>query len=86
MYRLISLAIIIVWIAMFVPNRSYARDDGRFTNSPLKEWFDRLASRPLTPDKFEYGKSVIVSDHRLAIDQERVGRQRRGHRRHERKS
>ena len=22
-----------------------ARDDGRYTNSPLKEWFDRLASR-----------------------------------------
>ena len=28
-----------------VPNHSYARDDGRFANSPLKEWFDRLASR-----------------------------------------
>jgi hypothetical protein len=27
---------------VLVPNR---RDDGRFVNSPLKEWFDRLASR-----------------------------------------
>ncbi len=33
------------WIAMFAPSRLYARDDGRFTNSSLKEWFDRLASR-----------------------------------------
>jgi hypothetical protein len=45
MYRLISLAVVIVWVAMFVPSRLYARDDGRFTNSPLKEWFDRLASK-----------------------------------------
>jgi hypothetical protein len=45
MYRLISLAVIIVWTAVFVPNGLYARDDGRFTNSPLKEWFDRLASK-----------------------------------------
>ena len=44
MYRLISLAVIIVWIAGLVPIPLYARDDGRFTNSPLKEWFDRLAS------------------------------------------
>jgi len=43
-YRLISLAVIIVWIAIFVPSGLYARDDGRFTNSPLKPWFDRLAS------------------------------------------
>jgi hypothetical protein len=42
MYRLISLAVIIVCIAMFVPSRLYAHDDGRFTNSPLKEWSTAL--------------------------------------------
>jgi hypothetical protein len=30
---------------VFVPIHLNARDDGRFANSPLKEWFDRLASR-----------------------------------------
>jgi hypothetical protein len=30
-------------IAMF-PNRLSARDDGQFANSPLKPWFDKLAS------------------------------------------
>jgi hypothetical protein len=44
MYRLISFAVIIIWTVMFVPSCLYARDDGRFTYSPLKEWFDRLAS------------------------------------------
>jgi hypothetical protein len=58
MYRLISLAIIIVWIAAFVPSRLYARDDGRFTNSPLKEWFDRLASRNGLCCAFADGVSV----------------------------
>jgi hypothetical protein len=58
MYRLISLAIIVVWIATFVPSRLYARDDGRFTNSPLKEWFDRLASRNGLCCAFADGVSV----------------------------
>jgi hypothetical protein len=58
MYRLISLAVMMVWIAMFVPSRLYARDDGRFTNSPLKEWFDRLASRNGLCCAFADGVSV----------------------------
>ena len=58
MYKLISLAVIIVWAAMFVPSRLYARDDGRFTNSPLKEWFDRLASRNGLCCAFADGVSV----------------------------
>jgi hypothetical protein len=57
MYRLISLAVII-WIAVFVPSRLDARDDGRFTNSPLKEWFDRLASRNGLCCAFADGVSV----------------------------
>jgi hypothetical protein len=30
--------------AILVPVQQAARDDGRFANSPLKPWFDRLAS------------------------------------------
>ncbi|MFZ0148313.1 MAG: hypothetical protein WBG18_12880 [Xanthobacteraceae bacterium] len=39
------MAVVILCITLFVPNHSFARDDGRFANSPLKEWFDRLASK-----------------------------------------
>jgi hypothetical protein len=35
-----------------------ARDDGRFTNSPLREWFDRLASRNGLCCAFADGVSV----------------------------
>ncbi len=44
MYKL-TVAVAVLCVTVFVPNHSYARDDGRFANSPLKEWFDRLASR-----------------------------------------
>ena len=57
MYRLISLAVI-VWIAGLVPTFLCARDDGRFTNSPLKEWFDRLGSRNGLCCAFADGVSV----------------------------
>ena len=43
-YRL-TVAVVLFCITVLVPNPLYARDDGRFVNSPLKEWFDRLASR-----------------------------------------
>ena len=43
-YRL-TMAVVLLCITVLVPNQLYARDDGRFANSPLKEWFDRLASR-----------------------------------------
>src|SRR6516165_10545364 len=38
-------AVAVVCTTVFAPNHLYARDDGRFANSPLKEWFDHLASR-----------------------------------------
>ena len=44
MYKL-TVAGVTLCVTMVVPDHSYARDDGRFANSPLKEWFDRLASR-----------------------------------------
>src|ERR1700756_4634679 len=43
-YRL-TVAVVLFCITVLVPNKLYARHDGRFVNSPLKEWFDRLASR-----------------------------------------
>jgi hypothetical protein len=43
-YRL-TMAVVLLCSTVLVPNQLYARDDGRFANSPFKEWFDRLASR-----------------------------------------
>ena len=34
----------LVLFAMLFCGSAFARDDGRYSNSPLKEWFDRLAS------------------------------------------
>jgi len=71
-YRLISLAVIIVWAAMFVPSRLYARDDGRFTNSPLKEWFDRLRAEgyavlhPIGP----WRSRMFISRKSLVVDRQ----------------
>jgi hypothetical protein len=42
-YRL-TMAVVLLCFTVLIPNQLYARDDGRFANSPLKEWFDRLAS------------------------------------------
>ena len=45
MYRLMSLAALTFWLTtILLPAQLVARDDGRFANSPLKPWFDRLAS------------------------------------------
>jgi hypothetical protein len=43
--RLVSLAALTFCLTtILVPDQLVARDDGRFANSPLKPWFDRLAS------------------------------------------
>jgi hypothetical protein len=44
MYRRNDLAIFAFCLTTLVPNQLVARDDGRFADSPLKPWFDRLAS------------------------------------------
>ena len=45
MSRLISLAALTFCLTTIVmPGQLIARDDGRFANSPLKPWFDSLAS------------------------------------------
>jgi hypothetical protein len=54
----LTMAVVILCITLFVPNHSFARDDGRFANSPLKEWFDRLASRNGLCCAFADGVSV----------------------------
>ena len=52
------MAVIILCITVFVPIRLNARDDGRFVDSPLKEWFDRLTSRNGLCCAFADGVSV----------------------------
>jgi len=55
MYRLISLVALTFYL---VPGQPVARDDGRFANSPLKPWFDRLASGQGLCCSFADGVSV----------------------------
>jgi len=57
MYKL-AVALTAFCVTVAVPNHSYARDDGRFANSPLKEWFDSLASRNGLCCAFADGVSV----------------------------
>ena len=46
MHRLSASALtgVTLCMAAFVPSHGVARDDGRYANSPLKQWFDQLAS------------------------------------------
>jgi hypothetical protein len=38
------LSVVALCLSVLVPDHLMARDDGRFANSPLKQWFDQLAS------------------------------------------
>jgi hypothetical protein len=59
MCRLIGLAVSTFCLpAILVPVQLAARDDGRFANSPLKPWFDRLASGKGLCCSFADGLSV----------------------------
>jgi hypothetical protein len=44
-YKPNNLAVLAFCLITLAPGESVARDDGRFADSPLKPWFDRLASR-----------------------------------------
>jgi hypothetical protein len=46
MHRLPGLALVAVALCVtaFVPSNVSAHDDGQYANSPLKPWFDQLAS------------------------------------------
>jgi hypothetical protein len=51
-------AVLALCMIVFVPTQLSARDDGRFANSPLKQWFDRLASGKGLCCSFADGVSV----------------------------
>lgn len=60
MHRLLSLAFTLVafcWL-LSTPNHVAARDNGQYANSPLKAWFDRLASGKGLCCSFADGVSV----------------------------
>jgi hypothetical protein len=44
MQRLTGLLVLTLCTGLFVPNHSFARDDGRFTDTPLRQWFYQLES------------------------------------------
>jgi len=60
MHRLTGLVLTVVAVCMlvFVPAHVSARDDGRYANSPLKTWFDQLASGKGLCCSFADGVSV----------------------------
>jgi len=44
MCRFRGMAALTLWMIVLASNHSSARDNGQFANSPLKQWFDQLAS------------------------------------------
>ena len=44
MHRLTVWLVVLLYLGTFVQECVFARDDGRFANSTLKQWFDQLAS------------------------------------------
>ena len=58
MCRLVYLAVLALYLTTLVSSQLNARDDGRFANSPLKPWFDRLASGKGLCCSFADGVSV----------------------------
>jgi hypothetical protein len=57
---------------VLIPTTVSARDDGRFANSPLKAWFDRLASGKGLCCSFADGVSVEDVDWDTQGDKYRV--------------
>ena len=53
-----ALAAVALCTNAFVPSQLFAHDDGRFANSPLKPWFDQLASGKGLCCSFADGVSV----------------------------
>jgi len=58
MFKLTNLTALTLCLTTLVSNQLNARDDGRFANSPLKPWFDRLASGKGLCCSFADGVSV----------------------------
>ena len=54
---------------LFFPGLAFARDpDGKYENSPLKRWFDSLASRIGFCCSFADGQSVEDGKYRVRLD------------------
>ena len=53
-----ALTIVALCTIVLLPNRLAARDDGQYANSPLKAWFDKLASGKGLCCSFADGVSV----------------------------
>lgn len=58
MCRLNELAVVTFCLATVVPSQVFAHDDGRFAGSPLKPWFESLASSKGLCCSFADGVSV----------------------------
>lgn len=60
MHRLIgpAVAVVALCLNLVVPGDTFARDDGRYAGSPLKLWFDQLASGKGLCCSFADGVSV----------------------------
>jgi hypothetical protein len=74
MHRLTGPALTIVALCMIacVPSQVSARDDGRYAGSPLKQWFDQLASGKGLCCSFADGFSVENVDWDTADGRYRV--------------
>jgi hypothetical protein len=73
MCRLIGLAVFTFCLtAILVPVQLAARDDGRFANSLLKPWFNRLASGKGLCCSFADGFSVAQVDFTDALDSSKM--------------
>jgi len=72
MWRLTNLAALALYLTTLVSSQPNARDDGRFANSPLKPWFDRLASGKGLCCSFADGVSVQDVDWDTQEDHYRV--------------
>jgi hypothetical protein len=76
MYRFNGLAVVAFCLTTLVSGQLVARDDGRFADSPLKLWFDRLASGRGLCCSFADGVSVqdveavanVVKGHCVVFD------------------
>jgi hypothetical protein len=58
MHKLTAFVVTALCMLVSVPSSVSARDDGRYANSPLKAWFDQLASKKGLCCSFADGVSV----------------------------
>ena len=68
-----ALAVVALCANALIPSQLLARDDGRFANSPLKPWFDHLASGKGLCCSFADGVSIADVDWDTATVADAVG-------------